>query len=51
MTQSGTTVQLEPGVHSTDRVVGNRWWIYQKERFPLVAYGPLVAAFSFAAVG
>ncbi len=51
MTQSGTTVQLEPGVHSTDRVVGNRWWIYQKERFPLVAYGPLIAAFSFAAVG
>lgn len=28
----------------------NRWWIYQKERFPLVAHGPLVAAFSASAV-
>lgn len=28
----------------------NRWWIYQKERFPLVAHGPLVAAFSSSAV-
>ena len=28
----------------------NRWWIYQKERFPLVAHGPLIAAFSASAV-
>lgn len=28
----------------------NRWWTYQKERFPLVQHGPLVAAFSFCAV-
>ncbi len=28
----------------------NRWWIYQRERFPLLAHGPLVAAFSFSAV-
>ncbi|MBC7808358.1 MAG: UbiA family prenyltransferase [Akkermansiaceae bacterium] len=27
-----------------------RWWVYQRERFPLVAHGPLVAAFSFSAV-
>lgn len=27
-----------------------RWWIYQKERFPLVAHGPLIAAFSACAV-
>ena len=27
-----------------------RWWIYQRERFPLVAHAPLVAAFSFSAV-
>jgi 4-hydroxybenzoate polyprenyltransferase len=27
-----------------------RWWIYQRERFPLVAYGILIAAFSFSAV-
>lgn len=28
----------------------NRWWIYQKERFPLLAHGPLIAAFSASAV-
>lgn len=27
-----------------------RWWIYQKERFPLLAHGPLIAAFSACAV-
>ncbi len=27
-----------------------RWWIYQKERFPLVQHGPLIFAFSFSAV-
>lgn len=27
-----------------------RWWIYQRERFPLVAHAPLIAAFSGAAV-
>ena len=27
-----------------------RWWIYQRERFPLVAHAPLIAAFSSAAV-
>jgi hypothetical protein len=28
----------------------NRWWVYQKERFPVFAHGPLVAAFSFSGV-
>jgi 4-hydroxybenzoate polyprenyltransferase len=28
----------------------NRWWTYQKERFPLLAHGPLVVAFSASAV-
>ncbi len=28
----------------------SRWWIYQRERFPLLAHGPLVAAFSFSGV-
>ncbi len=28
----------------------NRWWIYQRERFPIVAHAPLVAAFSFSAL-
>lgn len=27
-----------------------RWWIYQKERFPLLAHGPLILAFSACAV-
>lgn len=28
----------------------NRWWIYQRERFPVLAHGPLIAAFSVCAV-
>ena len=28
----------------------NRWWIYQRERFPIAAHGPLIAAFSASAV-
>jgi len=27
-----------------------RWWIYQRERFPIASHGILIAAFSFAAV-
>ncbi|HLJ54490.1 MAG TPA: UbiA family prenyltransferase [Chthonomonadaceae bacterium] len=27
-----------------------RWWTYQRERFPIFAHGPLVAAFSFSGV-
>jgi 4-hydroxybenzoate polyprenyltransferase len=30
--------------------VTNRWWIYQRERFPVFTHGPLVAAFSLSAV-
>jgi len=28
----------------------NRWWTYQRERFPVVAHAPLIAAFSFSAI-
>jgi 4-hydroxybenzoate polyprenyltransferase len=28
----------------------NRWWIYQRERFPLIGHGLLIAAFSLSAV-
>ena len=28
----------------------SRWWIYQRERFPLLTQGPVIAAFSFSAV-
>jgi 4-hydroxybenzoate polyprenyltransferase len=31
-------------------LVTNRWWIYQRERFPILAHGPLIAAFSLSAV-
>lgn len=31
-------------------VRGNRWWIYQRERFPLFAHGLLIAVFSGSAV-
>lgn len=30
--------------------MANRWWIYQRERFPIAAHGPLIAAFSFSAI-
>jgi 4-hydroxybenzoate polyprenyltransferase len=30
--------------------MANRWWIYQQERFPIFAHGPLIAAFSYSAV-
>jgi 4-hydroxybenzoate polyprenyltransferase len=29
----------------------SRWWIYQRERFPVVAHGALILAFSGSAVG
>jgi 4-hydroxybenzoate polyprenyltransferase len=30
--------------------MANRWWVYQRERFPVFGHGPLIAAFSFSAV-
>jgi len=40
---------FEPG---STAVAGkeNRWWVYQRERFPVLAHGPLVLAFSSSAV-
>jgi len=29
----------------------NRWWVYQRERFPVLAHGPVILAFSLSAVG
>lgn len=34
---------------ATDRSIWSRLWIYQRERFPLAAHGPLILAFSFCA--
>jgi len=30
--------------------MANRWWVYQRERFPIVLHGPLIGAMSFCAV-
>jgi 4-hydroxybenzoate polyprenyltransferase len=30
--------------------MANRWWVYQRERFPVFAHSPLIAAFSLSAV-
>ena len=30
--------------------MASRWWVYQRERFPVAAHGPLIAAFSFSAI-
>src|SRR5438128_957883 len=38
------------GVRDLGVILANRWWIYQRERFPIVAHGPLVGAFSLSAV-
>lgn len=36
---------------SQDKLSGaHRWWIYQRERFPILGHGTLIAAFSFSAV-
>ena len=41
----------EQRIHGVEHeVVTNRWWIYQRERFPVFAHGPLIAAFSLSAV-
>lgn len=40
--------QVDPELATIGPV--RRFWIYQRERFPLVAHGPLIAVFSFSAV-
>ena len=46
-----TAVHVQAPVHAQEKASANRWWVYQKERFPLAAYAPLIAAFGYAAVG
>ena len=38
------------GDATPEQGAGRRWWVYQRERFPLVSHGPLILAFSFSAV-
>jgi 4-hydroxybenzoate polyprenyltransferase len=30
--------------------MANRWWVYQRERFPILAHSPIILAFSLSAV-
>jgi 4-hydroxybenzoate polyprenyltransferase len=39
---------IEPGAEPHSGLA--RWWVYQRERFPVVAHGLLIAAFSSSAV-
>lgn len=32
------------------KIMANKWWIYQRERFPLIQYIPMMTAFGFCAV-
>lgn len=32
------------------RITANRWWVYQRERFPVLAHAPVIFAFSLSAV-
>src|SRR5438876_4874960 len=38
------------GIPGSRWTMANRWWTYQRERFPVFAHSPLIAAFSFSAV-
>lgn len=48
--KSSTGYSTEFIKHGRSNFFMQRWWIYQRERFPLAAHGPLIAAFSFSAV-
>lgn len=37
-------------VEGMTRLTANRWWIYQRERFPVLVHSPVILAFSFSAV-
>ena len=47
--KSETSEPLREAAPAADLPSG-RWWTYQRERFPVLAHGPLIAAFSFSAV-
>jgi 4-hydroxybenzoate polyprenyltransferase len=51
MNQTGIAVNSNLEAGSLPQSAGNRWWIYQRERFPLAGHTPVIAAFSLAAVG
>jgi 4-hydroxybenzoate polyprenyltransferase len=45
-----TTSALGAGKPESRQTMANRWWTYQRERFPLLAHSPVIAAFSLSAV-
>ena len=34
-----------------ETIIANKWWIYQRERFPVLAHSPVILAFSLSAIG
>jgi len=44
-------IHVQAPLQAQEKAPVNRWWVYQKERFPFAAYAPLIAAFGYAAVG
>jgi 4-hydroxybenzoate polyprenyltransferase len=51
MNQAGTDGKSDLSVDPDRGRAGNRWWIYQRERFPVAAHTPIIGAFSLAAAG
>lgn len=45
-TRSSLAATAEP----RKTIIANRWWIYQRERFPVFAHAPVILAFSLSAV-
>ncbi|OKH12521.1 UbiA family prenyltransferase [[Limnothrix rosea] IAM M-220] len=41
---------IKAASRSQNYILKNRWWIYQKERFPIFKYGFLIAIFSGSAI-
>ena len=51
MNPTGIAVHSDLDAGPLHQSARNRWWIYQRERFPLAGHTPVIAAFSLAAVG
>jgi 4-hydroxybenzoate polyprenyltransferase len=51
MTGSSSAIHVQSPGHPERKELANRWWVYQRERFPLAAYAPLIAAFAYSGVG
>lgn len=45
-----TKSSLAAAVMPRKAIIANRWWVYQRERFPVFAHAPVILAFSLSAV-